>query len=280
MLALLFVGLASGTSVAQSAAFDSDSKARLASTDKNIIDASLNFEPLRLDGGSKITVISPLGWSNIADSLKGSVERTHREFTQLFGEIPAFKTSLRLIDEESFFLITGAPKWTNAMYYRGQIIIPLPSNENVDTANLERSLRHEYTHAVVHALSNGKCPGWLDEGLAQWSEGTENPALRPALLRWLKSNPPVPLNLLQGGFTKLETSMVPAAYAQSLYATNSVINNHGFLQLRSYFDRLREGASKSEAFINNFKLSESSFEQRLGSTLRSWRKKHGKHHRR
>jgi hypothetical protein len=172
------------------------------------------------------------------------------------------------MDEESFYLSTGAPRWTNAMYFKNQILIPMAVEGETDYDNLVRSIKHEYTHAVIHALSDGKCPGWLDEGLAQWAEGDENPALRPALTTWLKRNEVVSLKLLQGGFTKLETRMVAAAYAQSLYAAEYMIEGFGFEKIKTYFEDLRSGSDKADAFQGSFGMSEVSFERRLGSHLK------------
>ena len=112
--------------------------------------------------------------------------------------------------------------------------------------------------------------GLLGRHLAQWAEGDENPALRPALRDWLSANPPVGLNLLQGGFTKLKSSIVPAAYAQSLFAAEYVLENFGFSDVRKYFNYLAAKQSKEEAFKNGFGMSEKNFEQKLGVQLQRW----------
>ena len=104
-------------------------------------------------------------------------------------------------------------------------------------------------------------------------EGEENPALRPALAKWLETNDPVPLSLMQGGFTKMAHEMVPAAYAQSLFTATVVINTFGFNDLRAYMDALRQGMSKEAAFAYGFSLDIESFERRLGRTLRAWENK-------
>jgi hypothetical protein len=195
---------------------------------------------------------------------------THDHFTRLFADIPAFSTSIRLMDEEEFFELTGAPKWTNAMFFRGQIILPLAKGKAIDIENLNRSVRHEYTHALLSALSAGNLPGWIDEGLAQWFEGEESPGLRDALREWLKTHEPVPLTLLQGGFTKLKPEMVPAAYAQSLLATRLVAEKYGFPALAAYFMLLRDGVEKDAAFETAFSISIPDFEQQLGKALKRW----------
>lgn len=188
----------------------------------------------------------------------------------LFGSIPPFRSSVRLLDEQTFYEFTGAPAWTNAMFFRGEIIIPISSSDEIDIENLRRSVKHEYSHAILSALSGGTIPGWLDEGLAQWIEGEENPALRRTLRVYLSHSDPIPLSLLQGGFTKLTPRMVPAAYAQSLLAVQTLLKAYGIEQIAYYLTLLRKGVGLQVSFKAAFGLSENHFEQRLHETLRSW----------
>jgi hypothetical protein len=241
-------------------------RARYAAQDPRI----LRFTPLQLTGGSKLTLISPTMWSDVADDLVTTLHKTHAEYTEHFSSIPAFSTSIRLMDEQSFYELTGAPAWTNAMFLRGQIVIPLSTTQPIDLENLHRSVKHEYTHAVISALSGGRAPGWLDEGLAQLTEGDEHPALRASLRSWLQVNDPVPLALLQGGFTKLSTPMVPPAYAQSLLASKAIVDMYGFKKIGVYFEALRQEMNRNQAFIIAFGLSPEVFEQKLGSALKTW----------
>ncbi|MEY4667689.1 MAG: hypothetical protein RL518_388 [Pseudomonadota bacterium] len=245
----------------------SDERARYVQPEET---SPLRFTPINLANGSKLTLITPTRWSETASTLISVLNATHDHFTRLFSDIPAFSTSIRLMDEEEFFNLTGAPKWTNAMFFRGQIILPLAKSKTIDIENLNRSVRHEYTHAILSALSGGNLPGWIDEGLAQWFEGEESPGLRAALRDWLKTNQPVPLNLLQGGFTKLSPEMVPAAYAQSLLATRLVAERYGFPALAVYFMLLRDGIEKEAAFETAFGISLADFEGQLGRALKRW----------
>jgi hypothetical protein len=233
-------------------------------------DSTLRFLPLTLEDGSRLTLISPKHWSDIAEEISAELHRTHQELTKLFGAIPPFRSSVRLLDEPSFYELTGAPGWTNAMFFRGEIIIPLSTSKPIDLDNLQRSVKHEYSHAVLSALSGGAIPGWIDEGLAQWLEGEENPALRNSLKHYLKRSDPVPLHLLQGGFTRLEPAMVPAAYAQSLLAVQAMIKAYGIEKIGIYLNLLRNDEDKEVAFFTAFGLSQSDFELKLHTTLRQW----------
>jgi hypothetical protein len=238
---------------------------------------SLRFTPLNLTGGSKLTLISPTKWSDVADELVTTLNKTHAEYTARFASIPAFSTSIRLMDEQSFYELTGAPAWTNAMFIRGQIVIPISTTQPIELENLHRSVKHEYTHAIISALSGGRAPGWLDEGLAQLMEGDEHPALRASLKSWLQVNDPVPLSLLQGGFTKLSTPMVPPAYAQSLLASKAIVDTYGFSKIGVYLEALRQGVDKDQAFTIGFGISPHVFEQKLASALKTWSAQHKGH---
>ena len=252
----------------------SEMRARLAEQSSSGSLTSIRYSPVTLEGGAKLTIVTPERWSDVSMRVSDGIVRMHRRYTALLGEIPAFSSAVRLMDEDTFYLTTGAPRWTNAMYFRGEIIIPLSLRGAVDLSAVERSLRHEYTHAVINSISKGRCPGWLDEGMAQWAEGQENPALRPALYEWLGYNSPLELRLLQGGFTRLDPDMVAAAYAQSLFAANTMINTFGFTPISSYFSKLRDNVERREAFRQAFNLSVGDFEGRLNDALVSWRKEY------
>jgi len=231
---------------------------------------TLRFTPVTMKDGSRLTLISPSHWSDVADQISQELTRTHQQLTTLFGTIPPFRSSVRLLDEAAFYELTGAPAWTNAMFFRGEIIIPLSTSEPIDLDNLHRSVKHEYSHAVFSALSGGLIPGWIDEGLAQWIEGEENPALRNSLRTYLLKSDPVPMSLLQGGFTKLTPKLVPAAYAQSLIAVQALLKASGVESISEFLGLLRSGVSKDEAFQGTFGITEAQFESRLHDTLRAW----------
>jgi hypothetical protein len=236
----------------------------------NGVDNNVRFTPIYVEDGINITLIAPSEWSDVAEDVSAEIRATHRQLIALFGSVPAFRSSVRLLNESQFYDLTGAPTWTNAMFFRGEIIIPLAYGEPIDLENLQRSVKHEYSHAVFSSLSGGAIPGWLDEGLAQWLEGDENPALRRTLKSFLRSSEPVPMRLLQGGFTKLPHRMVPAAYAQSLLAVQALLKAYGIESIGRYLTLLKRKVSTSAAFQAAFRISEEEFELRLGEALKVW----------
>ena len=230
----------------------------------------VRFVPYQLGDGGTFTLISAPEWRTTANEVRDVVMQTHQRYQRNFGQLPKVSASIRLMDDEQFYKQTGAPRWTNAMYYRGEIVIPLSPTEPIDKENLTRSVKHEYTHAVLHALSGGKCPGWVDEGIAQLAEGEVHPLVEPALRRWLLRQEPVALSLLQGGFTGLATEMVPAAYAQSLISARVLLKAYGWEKMKGYLSALSQGTSGQDAFQASFGISESTFEHDLGVGLHEW----------
>lgn len=238
----------------------------------------ITFTPTKLEGESSIQLISSPPLTSLGQELIANVREIHREFNRLFGVIMRVSNTLRLIDAEEFYAVTHLPTWTNAMFFRGQVVIPIDRSRPIVKQDLERSLRHEYFHAITHTLSKGRCPGWLDEGLAQDMEGLSHASLWSALSRWLQTRDIVPFNRLARGFTKLPSEMVAPAYAQSLVAARMIRAQFGMPAIRSYLERLSRGDNSDVAFRVAFGIPPAAFHQRVRQNLLSGRFKRDDYH--
>lgn len=196
---------------------------------------------------------------------------TFDELNRILGTAPRNQVVLRFLSPGRFRERTGAPHWTNAMYYRGEIILPISEkNTSRHAVNLKKALRHEYVHALIADVSTSRCPAWLDEGLAQLIEGEPNPTLGPALRRWIEKQPAMPLAWLEDGFLTLQNDLVPAAYAQSLFATRTLVNTHGFPAIRTYLRLLGDGLTDEDAFSRAFGRRKADFEAGLSDQILAW----------
>jgi hypothetical protein len=227
---------------------------------------------VHLSESASVYLFSEGSLHNISYVLEEHIDDIHLEYEKLFGRKLKLKTRIELLSPESFTRKTGAPSWTNAIFYKKKILIPISKNDKRSSGDVLRSLRHEYLHAVTHALSGGRCPGWLDEGIAQLLEGKENPALQPALRRWLVSNKAISFELLQYGFTKLPHEMVAPAYAQSLASSSLLVDSFGWRAVGKYLHALGRGIGSERAFEISFGLDEIAFRRMLEDYLTSWRK--------
>lgn len=231
----------------------------------------VTFTPTKLDGNSTIQLISSPTLTDIGHQLLGDIRQIHREFNELFRGISGINSTLRIIDSEEFYSLTKLPTWTNAMFFRSQVVIPIDRSRPLDSQDLRRSLRHEYFHAITHALSRGRCPGWLDEGLAQHLEGSPDEKLWSALSQWIRAHDMVPFHRLSRGFTKLPSEMVAPAYAQSLVAARMIRTQFGMHAVRSFLDRLGRGDETDVAFRIAFGIPPTAFHERVRRNLRAGR---------
>lgn len=204
--------------------------------------------------------------SNIPERALKILDDAAEDIQRMFGTRPAKKLVLRFLSLPAFEQETRAPSWTTGMFYRGEIIVPLSQTRPLPDDELERTLRHEYMHAVVADLSDFRCPAWLDEGLAQMVEDN-SPIVNPGIAGWLRSRQILPFSSLQKGFTVLDERLVPSAYAQSLYSTKKLTQGRGFGSVLQYLEMLNNGVDERKAFERSFGISITSFETQLRSEL-------------
>ncbi|MBI5855104.1 MAG: tetratricopeptide repeat protein [Nitrospirae bacterium] len=111
-------------------------------------------------------------------------------------------------------------------------------------------LRHEYTHALVHRLSQGRAPTWLDEGLAQYLERPV--AERSEGLPVRGEEGPILLESLQGDFVGLPRAEAERKYADSLRATQVMIARHGLSGVRRWLETIAVSKDLAQAYKHVF----------------------------
>lgn len=209
---------------------------------------------------------------NIANSAIEVLNQSTDEYSKIFKTKINSKVVLRFLTPDEFKKSTGAPEWTSAMFYRGEISIPLKNNKSINVNEMKRALKHEYAHAIIANLSDFKCPAWLDEGVAQLLEGQVNPILGPSLRNWVSDNELLPLSWLMNGFTTLESRLVPVAYAQSLFATRRIIEEQGFKAIIKYLSLLKQNYKEKDAFEKAFNSTKKKFMKNLHQEALAWAK--------
>jgi hypothetical protein len=150
-----------------------------------------------------------------------------------------------LYTNEAFFDVTRAPSWTGALN-DGKLRIPLHGLDSV-SGELARVLRHELTHSFVNQLAMGRCPHWLNEGIAQMLEPRELGGRRAPLARLFGAGREIPLNMLEGSFTSLSTIEAGLAYDESLLAALYMRERYGSADLDLLLQRIGQGESTEAA---------------------------------
>lgn len=162
------------------------------------------------------------------------------------GHYPSEPVTVVLYGRESFYEVTKKPKWSGGVF-DGKIRIPMKGAE-ANAALLRRLLYHEYTHALVHSITEN-CPVWINEGLAEYFSRPPTPP----------TGQTVPLSALERGFSETPGLPVETAYLVSYSAVRHLVETHGLFRLRLFLERLGGGAELNRAFSDAFYTSYADF---------------------
>ncbi|MCB0329937.1 MAG: hypothetical protein KDD70_09745 [Bdellovibrionales bacterium] len=229
--------------------------------------SKLVYYPIGDQSEKSLHLVFPTEFRNTANGLRSKIQDDYQALSNTFGSERSFSAQVQLMEAERFYQKMNVPRWTNAIYIRSKIFVPIKHERENRSGELQRALRHELVHAIIDHQSKGRCPGWLDEGLAQLLEGPEHPILRSALQKWVSRNGVIPLSTLKNGFTKLPREMVPAAYAQSLYATKLLLQDKERSTLKVLMHNLRKESYFPRAFQRSFNMTIEEFQAELEEKL-------------
>jgi len=183
-----------------------------------------------------------------SDALRGQIltalESDYDELVRQLGVAPRNSIAVVLYTAQTFFDVTQAPSWSGAIN-DGKLRIPIQGLRSV-TPELARVLKHELTHSFVNQLSSGRCPQWLNEGLAQLLE-PKAVAHGRDLAGLYRAQQEIPLNMLEGSFAQLSSQQATLAYEESLAATQYISETSGLDDLRRILERLGQGSSTEAA---------------------------------
>lgn len=204
---------------------------------------------LRYEGGAA---------PELAEDILNALEADYETLQAALQFTPAQPIPVVLYTGETFQDITRAPAWTSAIY-DGRIRMPVGGLTRV-TPELDRELRHELTHSFVRQMTDGRCPTWLNEGLAQWFEGRRSGQDAQVLVALYQQKKYIPLDDLEGSWMKFPTPVAAYSYAWSLAAVESIIANSGMYGIQRLFIRLKQEDSAQMALERALQLSYSDLE--------------------
>ncbi|ABF43277.1 TPR repeat protein [Candidatus Koribacter versatilis Ellin345] len=183
------------------------------------------------------------------------------------GVAPHGSITVILYTEQAFFDVTQAPSWSGAIN-DGKLRIPI-SGVSQMTSELARVLRHELTHSFITQIARGRCPYWLNEGVAQLMEPKSISSAGPLLAKLYASQREIPLNALEGSFMGLDGNSAAIAYAESLTAVEYINDTYGMSDVRRLLERIGEGSSTEAALRSTFNVGYGQFEEDIATYLKS-----------
>lgn len=97
--------------------------------------------------------------------------------------------------------------------------------------DLKSTITHEYLHLLLHKITRGKIPTWLNEGVAEFfSEGDISPTQKKLLQETLLQNELFPFEDLQDNW-KLSGKKLSLAYLQSRSLISFLVKEFGIKKL-------------------------------------------------
>jgi len=203
-----------------------------------------------------------------SDTLRSQIVATlESEFDDLVRELgiaPRNGIPVVLYTEQSFFDVTQAPSWSGAVF-DGKLRIPISGLSSV-TPELARVLKHELAHSFISQLSGGRCPQWLNEGIAQAVE-PKQVAHGQLLADLFRTQREIPLNALEGSFMQFSGVQATVAYEESLAAVQYISDTYGMSDLQRILERLGQGSSTEAALRATIHSDYGQLEAEVGKYL-------------
>ena len=206
------------------------------------------------------------------------VEHTYHEVGKVFQCHPQYKVPVSIEDAKQMdtpqavnpvdsaispvevgpilFSDASLPQWAVACYDDGRIRLTYRPYSESSIGVLYALIRHEWTHLLIDLLADGRCPHWLDEGLAQFVARPLMDSERIRLQQASRDKHLLPLHLLQKPFRNLLEKQRRLAYLQSYAITKYLIQRFSFAALRDVLKHLGERKSTDTAFQEIFGKTE------------------------
>lgn len=171
----------------------------------------------------------------LAAEILSVLEEDFRSLVSEFRFTPPEPIGVVLYTEQSYRDISELPSWSQAEN-DGRIRVPVRGLTTVPD-QLSRTLMHELVHSFVQQKTLGRCPTWLNEGLAQWFEGRRSNRTAAALAAAFEKGQYIPLQRLEGPWNSMSGPTAEFAYAWSLAAVEYIMANSGMWEIGRLFER-------------------------------------------
>ena len=160
------------------------------------------------------------------------------------------------VGNHTLFSDASLPQWAVACYDNGSIRLTYQPYSDSSVGVLYAVVRHEWTHLLVDLLTEGRCPKWLDEGLAQFMSRPLMNFEKTRLQQAIRDRHLLPFHSLKKPFQHLPEQQRRLAYLQSYAITRYLIQRFSFAALRDVLKYLGDRKSTHTAFQEVFGKSE------------------------
>jgi tetratricopeptide (TPR) repeat protein len=197
--------------------------------------------------------------------LISTLESHYADLVRDLGVAPRGSIAVILYTDQAFFDVTQSPSWAGAVN-DGKLRIPVNGMDSV-TPELSRVLKHELAHSFINQASGGRCPQWLNEGIAQAMEPKSLSSRGRRLAGLFKAQQEIPFNALEGSFMRFSPMEAILAYDESLAAVQFISDTYGSSDLQRILERLGQGNSSEVALRATIHDDYGQFQREVGKYL-------------
>jgi hypothetical protein len=231
---------------------------RDAQTEQNFREGQTNHFVLKYSGAAQ---------PELAGEILRILEIHFDQISAMLNYTPPEPIGVILYTGQQFEDITRAPSWAGAIN-DGRLRVPVQGLTSV-TEQLSSVLRHELTHSFLQQKTRGRCPTWLQEGIAQWMEGRRSAASARALLAAYDDHAAIPLSSLEISWMQLSGTGASFAYAWSLATVEAILANGSMAELAQFVDAVTSSGSTEAAVREVLHESYAELEKQTADYLRS-----------
>jgi tetratricopeptide (TPR) repeat protein len=177
----------------------------------------------------------------------GLLEDAYQRIGAQLNYYPTERLTTILYSDEDFRIVTQTPDWARGIY-DGKIRLPIGGLRE-KSEMLERVVAHEYTHALVHQMTGGRIPTWLNEGLAQYFEGEPNQGHGRNAGYIHSTQDFISLRNLENSFLRMDANTASIAYTQSYTVVEQIVEEHGIYAVQKLLAELAGGADVEASLI-------------------------------
>jgi hypothetical protein len=181
----------------------------------------------------------------LAQVVLKTLESEFDEISATLNYVPPEPIGVILYTNQAFMDITRAPSWSGALN-DGRIRVPVEGLSSM-TDELARVLKHELTHSFVGQKTGGRCPVWLQEGIAQYMEGKRSRINARSLTAAYENHMEFSLLSYETSWLNLPRDAASNAYAWSLAVVETIVTVNGIDDLERILERLAAGSSTEDA---------------------------------
>jgi hypothetical protein len=192
--------------------------------------------------------ISGPAQARTADQVVNILEEAYLKVCGAMGANPDGKVPVVLYTDREFHDTTGLPPWVGGAY-NGIIHLPV-AGLDVSNSLVRKVIVHEFVHAFNFQVSQGACPTWLDEGLAQYFEEPRPPVRSDHLLDSASAGT-LP-DLASPSFLLGSREDTGLLYTMSLAAVRYLVQRASLGAVSSFLQKLGSGEELQQAFQDTF----------------------------